>query len=63
MAKAYLFGKAALDETLMARRQAMEAEQAESMARLDALEAQYRLKLDACQLWPVNENEAKAHES
>jgi outer membrane protein TolC len=51
VARAYSLGESSLGETLVARRQALEASLAESIARLDANEARYRLLLDAHQLW------------
>jgi cobalt-zinc-cadmium efflux system outer membrane protein len=54
MTKAYRFGESSLTDTLLARKQAMEAQLFESAARLDALEAGYRLKLDAHELWAID---------
>jgi len=51
VARAYNLGESSLGETLVARRQALESSLAESIARLDANEARYRLLLDAHQLW------------
>ena len=51
VARAYSLGESSLGETLVARRQALEASLAENIARLDANEARYRLLLDAHQLW------------
>jgi outer membrane protein TolC len=51
VARAYSLGESSLGETLIARRQALEASLAESIARLDANQARYRLLLDAHQLW------------
>jgi outer membrane protein TolC len=51
VARAYSLGESSLGETLVARRQALEASLAESIAQLDANEARYRLLLDAHQLW------------
>jgi outer membrane protein TolC len=51
VARAYSLGESSLGETLVARKQALEASLAESIARLDANEARYRLLLDAHQLW------------
>ncbi len=52
VARAYSLGESSLGETLIARRQSLEASLAESIARLDANEARYRLLLDAHRLWP-----------
>lgn len=51
VARAYSLGESSLSETLTARRLALESALAESIARLDANEARYRLLLDAHQLW------------
>ncbi len=56
VARAYSLGESSLGETLVARRQALEASLAESLARLDANEARYRLLLDAHQLWVGNDS-------
>ncbi len=56
VARAYGLGESSLGETLVARRQALEASLAESLARLDANEARYRLLLDAHQLWVGNDS-------
>ncbi len=50
-ARAYGLGESSLGETLVARRQALEASLSENLARLDANESRYRLLLDAHQLW------------
>ncbi len=55
-ARAYSLGESNLGETLVARRQALEAALSESIARLDANEARYRLLLDAHQLWVDNDS-------
>lgn len=60
VARAYSLGESSLGETLIARRQALEASLAESIARLDANEARYRLLLDAHQLW-VDTDQHKGH--
>ena len=44
-------GEGSLSEVLLARRLALEAELAAVMARLEASELCYRLRLDAHQLW------------
>ena len=60
VARAYSLGESSLGETLIARRQSLEASLAESIARLDANEARYRLMLDAHQLW-VDSDQHGAH--
>ncbi len=60
VARAYSLGESSLSETLVARRQALEASLQESLARLDANEARYRLLLDAHQLW-VDHDEREEH--
>lgn len=64
MARAYALGEMGLPEVLTARRQALEANLAAALARLDAAETRYRLLLDAHQLWPLDadeEGEGHAH--
>jgi outer membrane protein TolC len=56
VARAYSLGESSLGETLVARRQSLEASLAESLARLDANESRYRLLLDAHQLWVDNDH-------
>lgn len=60
VARAYSLGESSLGETLVARRQSLEASLAENIARLDANEARYRLLLDAHQLW-VDNDQHEAH--
>lgn len=60
VAHAYGLGESSLGETLVARRQALEASLSENLARLDANEARYRLQLDAHQLW-VDPDHHEAH--
>lgn len=55
-ARAYQLGEGSLSESLTARRLALEAQLNEVNARVDALEASYRLKLDAHQLWPFHQD-------
>ena len=50
-ARAYKLGEGSLNDLLMARRQANEAALAARLSKLDALEARYRLLLDAHRLW------------
>lgn len=59
VARAYSLGESSLSDTLVARRLALEASLAESLAKLDANESRYRLLLDAHQLWGASED----HES
>lgn len=56
-ARAYQLGEGSLSETLPARRLALEAQLNEIDSRANALESNYRLKLDAHQLWPFHETE------
>jgi outer membrane protein, heavy metal efflux system len=51
-ARARTLGEAGLGDVLLAQRQANEARLLATSARLDALEARYRLYVDAHQLWP-----------
>lgn len=60
VARAYSLGESSLDMTLISRRQALEATLAETLARLDANEARYRLLLDAHHLWS---GEDEGHDS
>jgi outer membrane protein TolC len=60
-ARAYALGEGNLLETLMARRQAHEAQLAERLALLDAFELRYRLLLDAHQLWAHEDAPLTAH--
>jgi outer membrane protein TolC len=53
-ARAYALGEGGLTDVLTARRQAIEARLAATVARIDAAEARYRLMLDAHQLWPMH---------
>lgn len=53
-ARAYQLGEGDLSESLTARRLALEARLSEINARADAVEAYYRLKLDAHELWPLH---------
>jgi len=49
--KAYAAGEADVQALLLVRRQALEATSAAQAARAEALRAQYRLQIDAGQLW------------
>ena len=51
--RAYALGEANLAEVIAARRIAVEARLAATLAGLDAAEARYRLMLDAHELWPL----------
>ncbi len=53
-ARAYSLGEGGLTEVLTARRQAIEARLAATVARVDSAEARYRLMLDAHQLWSLH---------
>ncbi len=57
MARAYALGEMSLSEVLLARRQALEATLAATLARLEAAESRYRLLLDAHRLWPLGDHE------
>jgi outer membrane protein, heavy metal efflux system len=61
VARAYSLGESSLSETLIARRLALESSLSESLARLDANEAHYRLLLDAHRLWPSGADSHEAH--
>ena len=52
--RAYALGEVNLADALTARRFAVEARLAASLAALDAAEARYRLMLDAHRLWPID---------
>lgn len=57
IARAYALGEMNLSEVLTARRQALEASLAASLAMLGARESRYRLMLDAHQLWLLDVDE------
>lgn len=59
--RAYSLGESSLSETLTARRMALESALSESIARLDANEARYRLLLDAHQLWKSDNDHHGEH--
>ncbi len=61
VARAYSLGESSLSETLIARRLALESSLSESLARLDANEARYRLLLDAHRLWPSDADSHEVH--
>jgi cobalt-zinc-cadmium efflux system outer membrane protein len=61
VSRAYSLGESNLSETLTARRLALESALAESLMRLDANEARYRLLLDAHQLWTSDAEPHGAH--
>ncbi len=59
--RAYGLGESSLTETLSARRLALESALSESLARLDANEARYRLLLDAHRLWTIDSDNHGEH--
>jgi outer membrane protein TolC len=61
ISRAYSLGESSLSETLIARRLALESTLSESLMRLDANEARYRLLLDAHQLWTSDTDHHGAH--
>lgn len=61
VSRAYSLGESSLTETLAARRLALESALAESLTRLDANEARYRLLLDAHLLWTSDTETHGAH--
>lgn len=61
VARAYGLGESSLLESLSSRRFALESSLAETVARLDANEARYRLLLDAHQLWPLDSDDDEQH--
>jgi outer membrane protein TolC len=54
VARAYALGEAPLNDTLLARRQALDALTVAEQARIDALEAQARLLLDMHAIWSLH---------
>ncbi len=56
VSKAYSLGEGSLTDSLAARRYALDAALAETLAQLDANESRYRLLLDSHQLWAVDEH-------
>jgi len=61
-ARARALGEAGLGDVLLAQRQANEARLGANAARLDALEARYRLDVDTHKLWPyADADDAKEH--
>ncbi|PKO89067.1 MAG: transporter [Betaproteobacteria bacterium HGW-Betaproteobacteria-10] len=52
--RAYLLGEGSLNDLLLARRQANEAQLTAQLLQLEALELGYRLRLDAHQLWDLD---------
>lgn len=56
-ARAYALGEQGLADVLVAKRLALEANLAATLAQLDANEARYRLLLDSHQLWPIDADE------
>ncbi|NOU01722.1 MAG: TolC family protein [Gallionella sp.] len=59
VSKAYSLGEGSLTDSLAARRYALDASLAETLAQLDANESRYRLLLDSHQLWAVDEHDHK----
>jgi capsule polysaccharide export protein KpsE/RkpR len=53
--RAYALGELPLNDTLLARRQALDALTSAEQAQIDALEAQARLLLDAHAIWAAEE--------
>ena len=56
VSKAYSLGEGSLNDSLAARRYALDASLAETLAQLDANESRYRLLLDSHQLWAADEH-------
>ena len=54
ISRAYALGEMGLPEVMLARRLAIEANLAATLAQLDAQQTRYRLLLDAHQLWPLD---------
>jgi cobalt-zinc-cadmium efflux system outer membrane protein len=54
VSRAYELGESPLSDTLLARRQALEALSAAEQAQIDALEAQARLLLDMHAIWSLH---------
>ena len=61
VSRAYSLGESSLSDTLTARRLALESTLSESLMRLDANEARYRLLLDAHQLWTSDSGHHGVH--
>ena len=59
--RAYALGETPLGELLTARRQAIEARLAATIARFDAAEARYRLMLDAHLIWDFDTMSDSSH--
>ncbi|MDO8299389.1 TolC family protein [Lacisediminimonas sp.] len=59
VSKAYGLGEATLNDTLLARRQSLEAQSAAEQAQVDALEAHARLLLDMHKIWSLREHHAE----
>jgi outer membrane protein TolC len=55
-ARAFELGEGTLTDVLVARRSVLDAALAEQTARIDALEAHARLRLDAHLLWDFDED-------
>jgi len=60
-ARAYSLGEGSLDQVLVSRRLALEGQLMAQQARLAALAADARLKLDSHRLWPLDVDADSAH--
>lgn len=60
-ARAYSLGEGSLDQVLLGRRLALEAQLTAQQAQLGALSADARLKLDAHRMWPLDVDADSAH--
>ena len=59
VSKAYSLGEGSLTDSLTARRNALDASLADTLAQLDANESRYRLLLDAHRLWSFDDHDDK----
>jgi outer membrane protein TolC len=62
VSKAYSLGEGSLTDSLVARRNALDASLADTLAQLDANESRYRLLLDAHKLWAFDDEGKPSHE-
>ncbi|MEQ1661799.1 MAG: TolC family protein [Thiobacillus sp.] len=60
-ARAYSLGEGSLDQVLINRRLALDAQMTAQQVQIDALAAHARLKLDAHQLWPLDADADSGH--
>ncbi len=60
-ARAYSLGEGSLDQVLLSRRLALEGQLMAQQAKLSALSALARLKLDSHQLWPLDVDADRTH--